>query len=139
MRLRRSVGELLVCCIALWVGVSSSSSGVKAPPPPGCDSMLSFSSEVSSFSVGQTNVNRRSLSPWRWRSSTVKNRVPSTLWEAECIDAFCSGLNKHSLVSVPIYQSVLVLNRQQGAHCYTASYLSVAVGCTCVWAKTSQN
>ncbi|CAB1448827.1 unnamed protein product [Pleuronectes platessa] len=141
MRLRRSVGELLVCCTALWVVVSSSSSssGVKATPPPGCDSMLSFSSEVSSFSVGRTNVNRRSLSPWKWRSSTVKTRVPSTLWEAECIDTFCSGLDKHRLMSVPVYQSVLVLNRQQGALCYTASYQSVAVGCTCVWAKTSQN
>ncbi|XP_060923592.1 interleukin 17a/f2 [Limanda limanda] len=141
MKLRRSVGELLVCCTALWVVVSSSSSptGTEAPPPPGCDSMLSFSSEVSSFSGGQSNVNRRSLSPWKWSSSTVKDRIPSTVWEAECLDAFCSGLDEHRLMSVPVYQSVLVLSRQQGARCYTASYLSVAVGCTCVWAQTNQN
>ncbi|XP_070765546.1 interleukin 17a/f2 [Enoplosus armatus] len=142
MELRRSVCTLLVCCIALWV--VSSSSRVEAPPPPGCDSMLAFSSEVSSSSEGNGNIHSRSLSPWSWRSSTVKNRIPSTLWEAECSFSFCSSpkpgqKGRDNLNSVPIYQNVLVLNRQEGGRCYTASYRSVAVGCTCVWAKTNQN
>nr|XP_046254036.1 interleukin 17a/f2 [Scatophagus argus] len=141
MKLRRSVCTLLVCCTALWV--ISSSSKVKAPPPV-CDSMLAFSSEVSSSFEGNGNIHRRSLSPWSWRSSTVKNRIPSTLWEAECSSSFCSSPNPgqtdgHNLNSVPVYQNILVLNQQDGKRCYTASYQSVAVGCTCVWARSSQN
>ncbi|XP_044052219.1 interleukin 17a/f2 [Siniperca chuatsi] len=143
MKLRHGVCTLLVCCSVLWVVCSSSR--VKAPPPPpGCDSMLAFSSEVSSLSEGNGNIHGRSLSPWSWRSSTVKNQIPSTLWEAECSSSFCSSPNPgqtdgHNLNSVPIYQNVLVLKRQDGGRCYTASYRSVAVGCTCVLAKTNQN
>ncbi|XP_018548196.1 interleukin 17a/f2 [Lates calcarifer] len=146
MKLRHSVCTLLVCCSMLWVVVSSSR--VKAPPPPppppGCNSMLAFSPTVSSSSEGNGNIHSRSLSPWSWRSTTVKNRIPSTLWEAECSNSFCSSPNpgptdKHNLNSVPIYQNILVLNQQEGGRCYTASYQSVAVGCTCVWAKTKTN
>ncbi|XP_023268143.1 interleukin-17A-like [Seriola lalandi dorsalis] len=145
MKPRHSVCTLLVCCSALWVVVSSSSR-VKAPPPPppGCDSMLAFSSEVSSLTEGNGNIHTRSLSPWTWRSSTVKNRIPSTLWEAECSSSFCSSprpgdTDEHGLNSVPVYQNVLVLTRQEGAgRCFTASFQSVAVGCTCVRAKTSR-
>ncbi|XP_035483680.1 interleukin 17a/f2 [Scophthalmus maximus] len=144
MRPRRSGDKLLVCCSVLWVVVSSSSSsGVEAPPPPppaGCDSMLAFSSDDSStLSEGNRNIHRRSLSPWRWRSTTVKDRVPSTLWEAECSGgSFCSGPDSRGLNSVPVYQSVLVLTRQEGRRCYTASYQTVAAGCTCVRATTSR-
>ncbi|KAF7660915.1 hypothetical protein LDENG_00272290 [Lucifuga dentata] len=104
--------------------------------------MLSFSSGLSSSSEGNGNIHIRSLSPWRWRSMTVKHRIPSTIWEAECSSTFCSSPNPgpsgFSLNSVPVYQNALVLNRQQdGGQCYTASYLSVAVGCTCVLAKSS--
>ncbi|XP_029283613.1 interleukin-17A-like [Cottoperca gobio] len=136
---------LLVCCSALWVVVSSSrvSEPPPPPPPPACDSMLAFSSEVSSSSEGNGNIHRRSLSPWSWRSSTVTNRIPSTLWEAEC-SGVCSSpstgqTDGHNLNSVPVYQNVLVLNRLGGGRCYTASYRSVAVGCTCVWAKSNHN
>ncbi|XP_041794854.1 interleukin 17a/f2 [Chelmon rostratus] len=144
MELRHGVYTLLACCSVLWV--VSSPSRVRAPPPPpppGCDSTLAFSSAVSSSSEG--NIHRRSLSPWSWRSSTVKNRIPSTLWEAECSSSFCVSpspgqTDGHNLNSVPVYQNVLVLTRQDGTgRCYNASYRSVAVGCTCVWAKTNQN
>ncbi|XP_058485997.1 interleukin 17a/f2 [Solea solea] len=126
---------LQVCCSVLWVVVSSTSSNVTAE----CDSMLAFSSDISPVSEGGGNIHRRSLCTWKWRSSTVKNRIPSTLWEAECSSSLCSSPNKPSLNSLPIYQSVLVLHRQRGGSCYTASFQSVSVGCTCVLAKTSQN
>ncbi|XP_070824852.1 interleukin 17a/f2 [Chaetodon trifascialis] len=145
MELRHSVCMLLACCNVLWVVASSSR--VKAPPPPpppppGCDSMLAFSSEVSSSS--EETIHSRSLSQWSWRSSTVRNRIPSTIWEAECSSSFCSSpspgqTDRHNLNSVPVYQDILVLTRQDGRRCYNASYLSVAVGCTCVWAKTNPN
>ncbi|XP_073320871.1 interleukin 17a/f2 [Pagrus major] len=142
MELIHSVVSLLICCSALWV--VSSAAKVKAPPPAGCDSLLALSSDVSSLSEGNGNIHSRSLSPWSWRSSTVKDRIPSTLWEAECSSSFCSSPNPghkdgHNLNSVPVYQNVLVLNRQDGKRCYTASYQSVAVGCTCVRAQTSQD
>ncbi|KAM8762984.1 interleukin 17a/f2 [Acanthopagrus schlegelii] len=143
MKLTHGVFTLLICCSVLWV--LSSAAKLKAPPPPpGCDSMLAFSSELLSLSEGNGNIHSRSLSPWSWRSSTVKNRIPSTLWEAECSSSFCSSPNPghkdgHNLNSVPVYQNVLVLNRQDGQRCYTASYQSVAVGCTCVRAQSSLN
>ncbi|XP_054471825.1 interleukin 17a/f2 [Anoplopoma fimbria] len=133
MELRGSVAILL-----------SSSSRVKTPPPR-CDSTLAFSSDASSSSSeGNRNIHLRSLSPWSWRSSTVANRIPSTLWEADCSSNFCSSPNEeqmdgHDLNSLPIYQNVLVLNRKDHGRCYVASYQSVAVGCTCVWAKKTQN
>ncbi|XP_074513669.1 interleukin-17A-like [Sebastes fasciatus] len=144
MKLRLRVCTLLlVCCSVLWVVVSSSR--VKAPPL-GCNSTLAFSSEVSSSSSSEVNgnINIRSLSPWSWRSSTVKNRIPPTLWEAECSDSFCSSpdgghTDGHQLNSVPVYQNVLVLIRQYGGRCYNATYRSVAVGCTCVWARINQD
>ncbi|KAM9367056.1 interleukin 17a/f2 [Symphorus nematophorus] len=147
MRLRRSVCTLMVCCSVFWV-VSSSSTveapSSSSPPPPGCDSMLTFSSNVTSSAEGNGNIHSRSLSPWSWRSSTVKNRIPVTLWEAECSSSFCSSPNPgqtdgHNLNSVPVYQNILVLTRQDRGSCYTASFRSVAVGCTCVWARTDEN
>nr|XP_020458320.1 interleukin-17A-like [Monopterus albus] len=138
---------LLVCCSVLWVAMSSSSTDKTSPSvaaPPGCDSMLAFSSGVSSWSEGNGNIYSRSLSPWSWRSSTVKNRIPATLWEAKCKNSSCSRPNPshwdgYNLNSVPVYQNILVLTRQDGGHCYNASYLSVAVGCTCIRAKTNQD
>ncbi|XP_027869629.1 interleukin 17a/f2 isoform X1 [Xiphophorus couchianus] len=122
-----------VLCSALWV-ISGQ---------PACDSMLVFSSDVSP-AEGNGNVHQRSLSPWSWRSSTAKNRIPSTIWEASCSTKFCSEpkpgqQGEHDWNSVPIHQDVLVLTRMEGSRCYNASYLSVAVGCTCVRASTEQN
>ncbi|XP_016520527.1 interleukin 17a/f2 isoform X1 [Poecilia formosa] len=122
-----------VLCSALWV--------ISGQLP--CDSMLVFSSDVPP-AEGNGNVHQRSLSPWSWRSSTVKNRIPSTIWEASCSTRFCSGPKpgqeeEHNWNSVPIHQNILVLTRMEGSRCYNASYLSVAVGCTCVRASTEQN
>ncbi|XP_053176083.1 interleukin 17a/f2 [Scomber japonicus] len=140
MKLRHSVCSLLlVCCSVLWVAFSSE---VKVSPPPGCGLILQLSSAASSLSKGNGNIHSRSLSPWNWKSSTVKDRIPTTLWEAKCSKSFCSGArqgqpNRHDLNSVPIYQNVLVLNRQENGSCYTTAYQTVAVGCTCVWAQTN--
>ncbi|XP_026234544.1 interleukin 17a/f2 [Anabas testudineus] len=141
--MKLDICTLLVCCSVLWVDFSSSTD-TDPPPPPHCDSRLALSSEVTSSSEGNGNIHSRSLSPWSWRSSTVRNRIPSTLWEAECSSSFCTSPNPghrdgQNLNSVPIYQSILVLNRQPGGHCYTASYQSVAVGCTCVSARVNQS
>uniref|UniRef100_A0A8C9Z665 Uncharacterized protein n=1 Tax=Sander lucioperca TaxID=283035 RepID=A0A8C9Z665_SANLU len=120
-----------------------SSGGVKAAPPR-CDSLMAFSSEVSSSSEGNGNIHRRSLSPWTWMSSTEKNRIPSTLWEANCSSSFCSATGTgqtdgHNFNSVPVYQNILVLHRRDEGRCYTATYRSLAVGCTCVWATTKHD
>ncbi|XP_068446727.1 interleukin 17a/f2 [Clinocottus analis] len=141
MKLRGNAELQLVCCSVLWVVVSSSP-GVTAPPPPPprCSSTLTFSSEVASYSEGNGNINLRSLSPWTWRSSTSSTRIPSTLWEAECSGGSCSGLDGGlDLISVPIYQNILVLTRRARGRCFVASYRSVAVGCTCARAQTVQN
>uniref|UniRef100_A0A3Q1F430 Interleukin-17F-like n=1 Tax=Acanthochromis polyacanthus TaxID=80966 RepID=A0A3Q1F430_9TELE len=131
------VCSLLVFCSALWVFSSSS-----AVASPRCDAMLEISGDASSLSGGNGNIHSRSLSPWKWTWTTVKDRIPTTIWEAQCTSSFCSGPNGEQtdrLNSVPITQNILVLTRQDGGRCYTTSYRSVAVGCTCVWTKTSWN
>ncbi|CAJ1049953.1 interleukin 17a/f2 [Xyrichtys novacula] len=149
MKPRPSICTLLVCCSVLWV-LSCSSLRVRAhpsPPPPSssptiCDARLEIPSVFPSSFEGSGDVNNRSLSPWTWRTSMVKNRIP-TIYEAECSSSFCvspkSGrIDGHNLNSVPIYQDILVLQRQGSGRCYKAMYQRVAVGCTCVWAKTNQ-
>ncbi|CAN9506558.1 unnamed protein product [Ophioblennius macclurei] len=136
--LRGAACTLLVCCSALWVVTCTKD---VAPPPAG-DTRLAFSSDASSTSGGSENIHRRSVSPWIWRSSYTRDRIPATLWEAQCSNS-CSSPDpaqnpRLDLVSVLIYQNILVLTRRGGARCYTASYRSVAVGCTCAWAKTDQ-
>uniref|UniRef100_A0A3Q0T5Y2 Uncharacterized protein n=1 Tax=Amphilophus citrinellus TaxID=61819 RepID=A0A3Q0T5Y2_AMPCI len=130
---------LQVICSVLWASCSK----VKAESSPGCDTTLTFSSELSTLTEGNGNINSRSLSPWKWKANTEENRIPGTLWEAECSTSFCSSSipgqkDQHNLNSVPVYQDVLVLTSQTGGRCYKASFRSVAVGCTCVWAKTDQ-
>ncbi|XP_029970724.1 interleukin 17a/f2 [Salarias fasciatus] len=134
MKRSDAVVLLLVCCSALWVASSAEAEA----PPPGCN----FQMAMSSTSDGNT---QRSLSPWSWRSSTVRDRIPATLWEAQCSSRSCPGPGPdqtqtpgRDVRSVPIYQSVLVLTRRHGARCYSASYCSVAVGCTCTRAQTRQ-
>ncbi|KAM8893499.1 interleukin 17a/f2 [Spinachia spinachia] len=135
MEPKHTVGALLVCCSALWV---VSSSMVEASPPR-CDSRLGFPTEVSS-SDGNGDIHLRSLSPWSWGPSPATHQIPSTIWEAKCSSSSCSGPGAgRDLNSVPIYQNLLVLTRQEREHCFTASYRSVAVGCTCVRARTVQD
>ncbi|TWW67565.1 interleukin 17a/f2 [Takifugu flavidus] len=141
----RSCGvvALLISCSALW-GFAHSSSPKPPPPSPKCDTMVALSSQTSSLSEGAGAIHSRSLSPWKWRSTTVKNRIPTTLWEAQCTSRVSSGPRLgqpevHNLNSVPIYQNILVLTRQNNSHCYTASFQMVAVGCTSVRATISHS
>uniref|UniRef100_H3C5L1 Uncharacterized protein n=1 Tax=Tetraodon nigroviridis TaxID=99883 RepID=H3C5L1_TETNG len=92
-----------------------------------------------STSNGTDSIHSRSLSPWRWRSTTVRNRIPSTLWEAQCSSNRSPGgqTQVQDLNSVPIYRNILVLTRQNNSRCYTASFRLVAVGCTSVREATS--
>ncbi|XP_061563774.1 interleukin 17a/f2 [Cololabis saira] len=132
-------GILLLCFSAVLDCSSSKEAAPDPGRPPVCGSTLTFSSGVRSWSEGNGNIHRTSLSPWSWRSTTVKTRIPSTLWEAECTSRACSSPDSgqtdvKNLNSVPIYQNILVLEKN-GSRCYTALYRSVAVGCTCVWAE----
>uniref|UniRef100_A0A3Q2X5R2 Interleukin 17a/f2 n=1 Tax=Haplochromis burtoni TaxID=8153 RepID=A0A3Q2X5R2_HAPBU len=128
-----------VCCSALWVAHSE----VETESAAECDTMLTFSSEITSLTEGNGDIHSRSLSPWNWTPNTDRNRIPRTLWEAECSTSFCSSpipgqKDQHNLNSVPIYQDILVLTSHNGRRCYKASFRSVAVGCTCVRAETDQ-
>ncbi|KAM9764979.1 interleukin-17A-like [Menidia menidia] len=108
---------------------------------------MEFSSEVLKPPEGQSSIRTRSLSPWSWRSTSVKNQIPSTVWEAECSSLSCSGPGPgpdpgqapQNLNSVPVYQNILVLTRKDEGRCYVASLRSVAVGCTCVWARVHRD
>ncbi|CAB1331089.1 unnamed protein product [Coregonus sp. 'balchen'] len=59
--------------------------------------------------------------------------------EAECSFMYCgypTNSSQYGQNSVPIYQHVLVLYTSATRKCYSVSFLSVAVGCTCAWAMT---
>ncbi|XP_062303173.1 interleukin 17a/f2 [Osmerus eperlanus] len=90
---------------------------------------------------GNGNIHTQSLSPWTWKSSTLKGRIPATIWEAECSTTTCSyasiSLGYASYNSAPIVQKVLVLQPTGNNNSYSTSYLSVSVGCTCVLAQTN--
>ncbi|XP_076002966.1 interleukin 17a/f2 [Genypterus blacodes] len=143
MEAQQCLVTFLVCCSTFWLSSSSRVPGETPAPASRCNTMLSFS-EVLTSSEGNGNIHSRSLSPWKWRRVTVKDQIPSVIWEAECSSSFCSSTNpevsRSSLNSVPIYQNVLVLKRMQdGEMCYSASHHPVVVGCTCVRAKTTQS
>ncbi|KAL2098560.1 hypothetical protein ACEWY4_005040 [Coilia grayii] len=75
--------------------------------------------------------------------TVVKNRIPEVIYEAVCDADYCDypdgdSDTHESLNVVPITQMVLVLQAQRGqSRGYTAHYRRVAVGCTCMWAKTA--
>ncbi|KAG7276860.1 hypothetical protein CRUP_007997 [Coryphaenoides rupestris] len=103
--------------------------------PDGCHSVLTFSSERPATTNANGDIHTRSLSPWTWRRTTAEHRIPSTIWEAECSESYCSEPSQPGRArnnAVAIYNNVLVLNRRQGENCYVASYQVVSVGCTCV-------
>uniref|UniRef100_A0A3Q3ADL6 Interleukin 17a/f1 n=1 Tax=Kryptolebias marmoratus TaxID=37003 RepID=A0A3Q3ADL6_KRYMA len=123
----------IVFCSAMWLTSSTEEQALSSA----CDSTLMFSSETPVLSDSSLNINRRSLSPWSWSSTMVRNRIPSTLWKAECSSNYCGSpnpdqTNYYNLESKPIYQNILVLNRKEGERCYTASFQSIPVGCTCI-------
>ncbi|CAL8240477.1 unnamed protein product [Merluccius merluccius] len=85
-------------------------------------------------------VNLLSLSPWAYRISHDPARYPRFLPEAYCLCAGCltGAGGKESLRhrSTPVYTPSVILRRTgacvAGRHAYVESYVSVAVGCTCV-------
>lgn len=58
---------LQISCSALW-GFCHSSRPKPPPLPPKCETVVAFSSQISSLSEGAGAIHSRSLSPWRWRS-----------------------------------------------------------------------
>ncbi|KAI4903601.1 hypothetical protein NFI96_013574 [Prochilodus magdalenae] len=96
---------------------------------------------------GNGNINNRSLSAWNWTPHPSSHQIPGVIYEAECQTQYCTDPNpdpnnnnnlQTELNSVPIYHYILVLHQdKQDRKCFTASYQKVAVGCTCVWAKSS--
>uniref|UniRef100_A0A8D2LEV5 Interleukin-17C n=1 Tax=Varanus komodoensis TaxID=61221 RepID=A0A8D2LEV5_VARKO len=93
-------------------------------------------------------VNERSISPWRYRIDEDENRYPRKLAFAECLCEGCvdvkTGRETTSLNSVPIIQSMMVLQRKPCQHngeaagfTFEVQYLDVPVACACVLPRSS--
>ncbi|KAK7168932.1 hypothetical protein R3I93_005051 [Phoxinus phoxinus] len=88
----------------------------------------------------RTPVNFLSLSPWAYRISHEPARYPRYLPEAYCLCKGCltgpNGEESDRFRSTPVYMPTVILRRTGtcvgGRHSYTESYVSIAVGCTCV-------
>lgn len=89
----------------------------------------------------RTPINLLSLSPWAYRISHDPARYPRYLPEAYCLCKGClTGPNDEEsdrFRSTPVYMPTVILRRTAGPcvggrHSYTESYVSIAVGCTCV-------
>lgn len=78
-----------------------------------------------------------------FRPKISSHRIPHVIFEAQCNTEYCSYPDSdvdERLHSVPIHQDILVLKQDtQDGKCFSATFERVAVGCTCVWAKTSWN
>ncbi|KAK2840149.1 hypothetical protein Q5P01_013889 [Channa striata] len=85
-------------------------------------------------------VNLLSISPWAYRISYNPARFPRYIPEAYCLCKGCltgpHGEESHQYRSTPVYAPSVILKRTGscfgGRHSYTESYVSIAVGCTCV-------
>uniref|UniRef100_A0A8C7UA24 Interleukin 17A n=1 Tax=Oncorhynchus mykiss TaxID=8022 RepID=A0A8C7UA24_ONCMY len=146
MELKSNLSKyLVVCCVSMLLGLTMAK-GMKVTKER-CNETLIIPSDFYKIpteeSEGNGNIHTRSLSPWTWKSTTVENRIPQTMWEAECSSMYCvyptnrSQYMRYRQNSVPIYQQVVVLYTSATRKCYSASFLSVAVGCTCAWARTT--
>uniref|UniRef100_A0A4W4HEC1 Interleukin 17d n=1 Tax=Electrophorus electricus TaxID=8005 RepID=A0A4W4HEC1_ELEEL len=88
----------------------------------------------------RTPVNFLSLSPWAYRISHDPARFPRFIPEAYCLCKGCltgpNGEESDQYRSTPVYIPTAVLQRTGscvgGRRSYLESYVSVAVGCTCV-------
>ncbi|NXQ46498.1 IL17C protein, partial [Catharus fuscescens] len=94
-----------------------------------------------------SQLQERSISPWRYRIDEDENRYPRRLAFAECLCSGCvdvkTGRETTSLNSVAIQQEMLVLRRKpcprsagQGRFRLEMEYIQVPVGCTCVLPRT---
>ncbi|KAJ8013070.1 hypothetical protein DPEC_G00049480 [Dallia pectoralis] len=85
-------------------------------------------------------VNLLSISPWAYRISQEPTRYPRLIPEAYCLCKGCLtgpfGQESDQYRSTPVYMPWVVLRRTGdcvgGRYSYTETYVSVAVGCTCV-------
>uniref|UniRef100_A0A3B3S0J0 Uncharacterized protein n=1 Tax=Paramormyrops kingsleyae TaxID=1676925 RepID=A0A3B3S0J0_9TELE len=133
---------MAVCCAALLVVMIEAKDTV-------CGSTLKIPSKYYEAQPRlpdlNGNINNRSLSAWTWKLNHVESRIPKTITEAVCSFMYCLNPKARPGVaelderfnSVPIHQSMLVLNHVKSLSCYQASFISIVVGCTCVKAKTT--
>ncbi|CAB1335377.1 unnamed protein product [Coregonus sp. 'balchen'] len=146
MELKSNVSKYLVVCgVSMLLGLTMAKG--KEEEKERCEDTLTIPSDYyktpSEESEGNGNIHTRSLSPWTWKPTTVENSIPTTIWEAECSSMYCVYPTNSSQAvgyrqnSVLIYQQVLVLHTSATRKCYSVSFLSMAVGCTCAWARTS--
>nr|XP_015219585.1 PREDICTED: interleukin-17D [Lepisosteus oculatus] len=85
-------------------------------------------------------VNLLSISPWAYRISHDPSRYPRYIPEAYCLCQGClsgpRGQESMLYRSTPVYMPAVVLRRAPscagGRYAYAESYVSLAVGCTCV-------
>ncbi|XP_059895576.1 interleukin-17D [Gadus macrocephalus] len=95
---------------------------------------------LQSDSKTRVPVNLLSLSPWAYRISHDPLRYPRFIPEAYCLCTGCltgpGGKESVRHRSTPVYTPSVILRRTgacvAGRHSYVESYVSLAVGCTCV-------
>ncbi|XP_010881432.1 interleukin 17a/f3 [Esox lucius] len=116
---------------------------------------LYLDSKIATPTLSVSSVANRSLSPWTFRNSHVKNRFPEYIAQAQCQMSGCltpDGREDLSMESKPILYQILVLhrvekddgrkekrkkgnvkkNRKGKRYFYTLKTEIVTVGCTCV-------
>ncbi|XP_051564152.1 interleukin-17D-like [Myxocyprinus asiaticus] len=124
----------------LSVGVLSAFHHTLQLAPPERQNMTCPSAGRFARDRSRTPVNFLSLSPWAYRISHDPARYPRFLPEAYCLCKGCltgpNGEESDRFRSTPVYIPTVILRRTGscigGRHSYTESYVSVAVGCTCV-------
>ncbi|XP_036401774.1 interleukin-17D-like [Megalops cyprinoides] len=91
-------------------------------------------------SKSRVPVNMLSISPWAYRISHDPARYPRFIPEAYCLCKGCltgpNGEESEKYRSTPVFMPSVILRRTGtcagGRHAYVESYVSIAVGCTCV-------
>ncbi|KAL0969686.1 hypothetical protein UPYG_G00230870 [Umbra pygmaea] len=131
---------LVLCCVSMLLGLTTAKR--KEVTKKLCNDTLTIPSDFNRIppdSLRNGNINTHSMSPWIWKKTTIENRIPQTIWEAECSSMYCVDPATDSQVvgykqnSVPIQRLVLVLKTKRT--CHIATYINVTVGCTCTWAR----
>ncbi|XP_034042341.1 interleukin-17D [Thalassophryne amazonica] len=85
-------------------------------------------------------LNLLSVAPWAYRLSYDPTRYPRYIPEAYCLCKGCligpHGEDEKEYRSTPVYAPSVILKRTGscvgGRHSYAETYVSIAVGCTCV-------
>ncbi|XP_067265607.1 interleukin-17D [Chanodichthys erythropterus] len=124
----------------LSVGVLSAFHHTLQLAPPERQNLTCQSASRLARDRPRTPVNFLSLSPWAYRISHDPARYPRYLPEAYCLCKGCltgpNGEESDRFRSTPVYMPTVILRRTGscvgGRHSYTESYVSIAVGCTCV-------